>query len=130
MSREEYARTMNPDFKVVYTYDEEPFVYRDPWNEKVSVTLQAVSRGTEISRAHGYMVRRSTLNKIIDALEYDAESREEEIELCPLCGSSCHAEKFSNGKWYVECNYCGTSTAPLFDTKDDAVKFWNDREVG
>lgn len=131
LSYDEFVRVMHPDFRLVYTYDQEPCVKaKDPWNERVDVTLQAVSKGTEISRAHGYNVHRRTLEKIIAELERDNKKEPENgIEGCPFCESSCSAHRFDDGKWYVECNYCGTSTAPVFNTKGEAIKFWNEREV-
>lgn len=130
LTYDEFVRVMYPDVKIMYTYSEEPCMKAiEPYGDRVDITLQAVSKESEASRAHGYNVHKSTLYKIINELEYDSKAGADEIELCPFCKSSCHASKFDNGKWYVECGYCGTSTAPVFNTKGEAVKFWNEREV-
>jgi len=131
MTISELNSIMFPDYRILYTFDEEPMkCTSDPVNEKVSVTLQSCSKEREITRAHGYTVHRSTLNKIINDLEHDGNlEAEDNMELCPFCGSSAHVDRFIDGKWYVECGYCGTSTAPIFDTKAEAMKFWNGREV-
>lgn len=130
MTSSEYALIMQPDYKIVYAYNEVPYVFtKNPMEEKISVTLQAVSKDREISRAHGYSVYRRTLKKIIDELENDDNEKEKsEMGLCPFCGSSAHAERNDDGKWYIECIYCGSSTAPLFHSKKEAIRFWNERQ--
>lgn len=130
LTYDEFVRIMYPDAKIMYTYNDEPCIReREPYSDRVDVTLQAVSKGTKISRAHGYNVHKSTLDKIINELEHDSKADEGEIEVCPFCKSSSFASKYSDGKWYVECGYCGTSTAPIFNTREEAIKFWNEREV-
>ncbi len=129
MTSYDVARTMNPDYRLAYTYSAEPCARTSKYDEDhVDVTLQAIEKDSGIWRAHGYKVSRKTIDKIISDLEYDGNQEStDDLELCPFCKSSCETKRFDDGKWYVECIYCGTSTQPVFHTRSEAVKFWNER---
>lgn len=52
----------------------------------------------------------------------------EEISRCPICHCTANPKLADNGKWYMDCCYCPLETAPIFETKNEAIDYWNDRE--
>lgn len=62
---------------------------------------------------------------IIDEEEEKAEDKEEELNRCPMCGSSVHVAQEKDGKWFITCGFCPLETTAEFDTKEEAVRYWN-----
>lgn len=61
----------------------------------------------------------SILDEAIEKVEED-----EEVKECPICGNSVSV--FKDGKkWKIECNYCPLETDAVFDTKEEALEYWN-----
>lgn len=72
------------------------------------------------------------INSIDKALGILAEKRKagKEPKKCPICGSSVHVlQSEDNGKWYISCGYCPVETLPAFESEEEAIDFWNDREI-
>lgn len=51
------------------------------------------------------------------------------LKHCPFCG--CEEvdvyERETDGRWYIECQYCGACGWHSFADKEDAVRSWNER---
>lgn len=120
---EAFTEALKPDYKFVCTYADDK-----KERDLVSVFFEKSCKGNETAKM--YYVSPETVNEIVGILEEESadEDDEDEIELCPICKSSCTVSQYKDGKWYVECNYCGTSTPPMFNSKEEALNFWNHRD--
>lgn len=54
------------------------------------------------------------------------ETRENNRNRCPFCGSEDTRLRESRGSWWIQCKHCGT-TGPVAASKDDAKRTWRKR---
>lgn len=77
-----------------------------------------------------------SLERLLDALDDSIAALEKarekeklpELEKCPICGCTCHTEKDDDGLWGISCGYCPLETEAIFESEEEAIDYWNDRE--
>lgn len=76
------------------------------------------------------MILAELLDLYLDSSEDDEEEDkcEEELMKCPICGSTAKLHRDpDSGYWYIECIYCPLGTADIFESKEAAIDYWNNR---